>query len=305
MTLAVAGALLFKSFARLTSVRPGFDPERVLSLKVFLTPPRYRTVASGKQYVRSSLERLAAIPGVESVAAVSQLPLGDPSSGAAVRNRGPGRRSRRPAVRGISRRQRRLFRDPSHPARAGACAHRGRPRGQPARRRRQRGVGADVLAERGSDRPAHPVGHRHPAVRRAVAHGGRRGGGRQEQRPRQAGAAGDLRPVHAAHVHLAALEQLRRAHARRAAVVRARDSPGADEDRPDAADLSGGVARHGDLAVGRGAAVSHRARRRLRRAGARRCARSASTAPSATGSRSGRARSACAWRSAPPAAPSC
>ena len=54
MTLAVAGALLFKSFVRLTSVRPGFDPERVLSLKVFLTPPRYRTVASGKQYVRSA-----------------------------------------------------------------------------------------------------------------------------------------------------------------------------------------------------------------------------------------------------------
>ena len=80
MTLAVAGALLFKSFARLTSVKPGFDPERVLSLKVFLTPPRYLTVASGKQYVRSSLERLAAIPGIESVAAVSQLPLGDPSS---------------------------------------------------------------------------------------------------------------------------------------------------------------------------------------------------------------------------------
>jgi predicted permease len=80
MTLAVAGALLFKSFARLTAVGPGFDPARVLSLKVFLTPPRYRTVVSGKQYVRSSLERIAAIPGVESVGAVTQLPLGDPSS---------------------------------------------------------------------------------------------------------------------------------------------------------------------------------------------------------------------------------
>ena len=80
MTLAVAGALLFKSLARLTAVGPGFDPARVLSLKVFLTPPRYRTVASGKQYVRSSLERIAAIPGVESVGAVTQLPLGDPSS---------------------------------------------------------------------------------------------------------------------------------------------------------------------------------------------------------------------------------
>jgi putative ABC transport system permease protein len=80
MTLAVAGALLFKSFARLTAVKPGFDADSVLSLKVFLTPPRYRTVASGKQYMRTGLERLSAMPGVESAAAISQLPLGDPSS---------------------------------------------------------------------------------------------------------------------------------------------------------------------------------------------------------------------------------
>jgi putative ABC transport system permease protein len=80
MTLAVAGALLLKSFARLTAVPPGFDPERVLSLKVFLTPPRYRSIPSGKEYVRRALDRLASIPGVESVAAISQLPLGDPSS---------------------------------------------------------------------------------------------------------------------------------------------------------------------------------------------------------------------------------
>jgi putative ABC transport system permease protein len=80
MALAVAGGLLLKSFARLTSVTPGFDADRVLSFKVFLTPPRYRTVASGKQYVRNALDRLAALPGVEAVAAVSQLPLGDPSS---------------------------------------------------------------------------------------------------------------------------------------------------------------------------------------------------------------------------------
>jgi putative ABC transport system permease protein len=81
MTLAVAGALLLESFARLTSVTPGFDPTRVLSLKVFLTPPRYTTVASGKQYIRNALDRMASIPGVESVAAISQLPLGDPTSG--------------------------------------------------------------------------------------------------------------------------------------------------------------------------------------------------------------------------------
>jgi putative ABC transport system permease protein len=80
MTLAVAGALVLKSFARLTAVAPGFDPDRVLTLKVFLTPPRYRSVMSEKQYIGSALERIASLPGIETVAAVSQLPLGDPAS---------------------------------------------------------------------------------------------------------------------------------------------------------------------------------------------------------------------------------
>jgi putative ABC transport system permease protein len=81
MTLAVAGALVLKSFARLTAVAPGFDSDRVLTAKVFLGPPRYRSVASEKQYIGSALERIAALPGTESVAAISSLPLGDPASG--------------------------------------------------------------------------------------------------------------------------------------------------------------------------------------------------------------------------------
>jgi putative ABC transport system permease protein len=81
MTLAVAGGLLLKSFSRLSAVDPGFDPSRVLTLKVFLTPPRYRSVESEKQFVRATLDRLARVPGVEQVAAISSLPLGDPASG--------------------------------------------------------------------------------------------------------------------------------------------------------------------------------------------------------------------------------
>jgi putative ABC transport system permease protein len=80
MTLAVAGALLLKSYAQLIAVRPGFDAAGVLSLKVFLAPPRYRTVAQSKQYITSALERIARIPGVDSVAAISQVPISDPSS---------------------------------------------------------------------------------------------------------------------------------------------------------------------------------------------------------------------------------
>jgi putative ABC transport system permease protein len=80
LTLAVGAALLFKSFARLTSVPPGFDSSNAISFKVFLTPPRYRTAADGKAYIRTALDRVSSVPGVDAVAAVSQLPLGDPAS---------------------------------------------------------------------------------------------------------------------------------------------------------------------------------------------------------------------------------
>ena len=81
MTLAVGAALLFTSFTRLTSVAPGFDAARAISFKVFLTPPRYRSAADGKRYITSALEHVSNLPGVEAVAAISQLPLGDPASG--------------------------------------------------------------------------------------------------------------------------------------------------------------------------------------------------------------------------------
>jgi len=81
MTLAVAGGLLLKSFSRLTAVDPGFDPSRVLTLKVFLTPPRYRSVASEKQFVQAVLDRMARVAGIDQVAAISALPMGDPASG--------------------------------------------------------------------------------------------------------------------------------------------------------------------------------------------------------------------------------
>src|SRR5262245_42403266 len=80
VALAVTGGLLLRSFARITATAPGFDAHDVLSLKVFLTPPRYRTVESAKAFVRDALDRIAAVPGVDAVATVSQLPLGDASS---------------------------------------------------------------------------------------------------------------------------------------------------------------------------------------------------------------------------------
>jgi putative ABC transport system permease protein len=80
VTLAIAGGLLLKSFSALTSVPPGFDASHVLSFKVFLTPPRYRTIESEKAFIGDALDRISSVSGVDSAAAISQLPLGDPSS---------------------------------------------------------------------------------------------------------------------------------------------------------------------------------------------------------------------------------
>jgi putative ABC transport system permease protein len=80
VTVAIAAGLLLESFAALTSVAPGFDPHGVLALKVFLTPPRYMSTASEKTFTGKALEAIAAVPGVEAVASITQLPLSDPAA---------------------------------------------------------------------------------------------------------------------------------------------------------------------------------------------------------------------------------
>jgi putative ABC transport system permease protein len=75
LVVLVGGGLLLRSLSRLLAVDPGFEPRGVLSLKVFLGPPRYRLLPSQHGYVRDALARLEQLPGVSSVAAVSHLPL--------------------------------------------------------------------------------------------------------------------------------------------------------------------------------------------------------------------------------------
>src|SRR5262245_48980536 len=75
LTLLIGAGLLFRSFLRLRSVRAGFDPSRVLTLYVSPSGPNFPDDASFVAYYRQVEERLAALPGVESVGAVNTLPL--------------------------------------------------------------------------------------------------------------------------------------------------------------------------------------------------------------------------------------
>jgi putative ABC transport system permease protein len=74
--LLLAGAgLLVKSFARLQAVDPGFDPEGVITMRVSLPGARYREPARKAEFYAALMERLKAVPGVESAGATIALPL--------------------------------------------------------------------------------------------------------------------------------------------------------------------------------------------------------------------------------------
>jgi putative ABC transport system permease protein len=74
--ILVAGAgLLIRSLYRLDQVQPGFDPERLLAVTIYLPDHRYPDNARQGQFFAHLLERVRAIPGVVSAGAVTTLPF--------------------------------------------------------------------------------------------------------------------------------------------------------------------------------------------------------------------------------------
>jgi predicted permease len=76
-TVVLIGAgLVGRSFWRLQGVHPGFTAANVLTMELTPTGARYEAPAAVPAFYRQLLERLGALPGVRSAAAVSHLPLG-------------------------------------------------------------------------------------------------------------------------------------------------------------------------------------------------------------------------------------
>ena len=75
LVLLVGAGLLVRSFARLTRVSPGFDPEQVVTMKLTRPGPRFGGARPDAEFFRQAVERVAALPGVESAAVASHLPL--------------------------------------------------------------------------------------------------------------------------------------------------------------------------------------------------------------------------------------
>jgi putative ABC transport system permease protein len=75
LVLLLGAGLLVKSFIRLQQVNPGFDPQNVLAMYVFLPGAKYPDDAKQVAFFDRVEQRVAALPGVESVGMVSNLPI--------------------------------------------------------------------------------------------------------------------------------------------------------------------------------------------------------------------------------------
>jgi predicted permease len=76
LVLLVGGGLMMRSFLRLTSVDPGFDPRGVLALTVPLAGPRYSTDEQRAAFFQRLTGQAGSLPGVKSASAINHLPLG-------------------------------------------------------------------------------------------------------------------------------------------------------------------------------------------------------------------------------------
>ena len=75
LILLIGSALLIRTSIALNAVDPGFDAGNVLTMRTSLTGPRFETAAGVEQVLRTGVDRLRALPGVEHAAATCCVPL--------------------------------------------------------------------------------------------------------------------------------------------------------------------------------------------------------------------------------------
>jgi putative ABC transport system permease protein len=75
LVLLVGSGLMLRTFSQLRSVDPGFDPNDILTFRLSLPAATYRDAANAAAFHERLLERLRAIPGVQTAGAVGDLPL--------------------------------------------------------------------------------------------------------------------------------------------------------------------------------------------------------------------------------------
>jgi putative ABC transport system permease protein len=75
LVLLVGAGLLMRSFVKLQAVNPGFNPQNVLTMQISLRGPNYQKEAPIIVFYDQLLDQIKALPGVQSVATRSHLPI--------------------------------------------------------------------------------------------------------------------------------------------------------------------------------------------------------------------------------------
>lgn len=75
LVLVAAAGLLVRSLIKAANVDPGFNPGRILAMDVLLPPSRYTTAQQQSLFFDQAVQRLQALPGVQSVGAAFCPPL--------------------------------------------------------------------------------------------------------------------------------------------------------------------------------------------------------------------------------------
>lgn len=75
LVLLMAAGLMIRSFERLNGVNPGFDPHNVLTANIAVSLKQFSSAAEEIRFFDQVLEKVRALPGVESAGAVDNIPL--------------------------------------------------------------------------------------------------------------------------------------------------------------------------------------------------------------------------------------
>lgn len=75
LVLVIGAGLMSQSLMQLYRVKPGFDVERVLSLRMLILPSKYRELPKRIAFLRAVIAEVRATPGVASASSIHFLPL--------------------------------------------------------------------------------------------------------------------------------------------------------------------------------------------------------------------------------------
>ncbi len=88
LVLLIGAGLMIRSFTTLVNVDPGFDPTNILTGRISMTRDAYDQPEERIRYIDQTMEKLKALPGVESVAFVAPMPFSGGNVGSDFRIEG-------------------------------------------------------------------------------------------------------------------------------------------------------------------------------------------------------------------------